>query len=391
MAVTAVPNAVVNQRGAERLRFGHPWIYRSDVIRVQSDPAEIVRVTDERGRFLGSAFYSDRSQITLRFISREDRPIDRAFFTERLVAAARYRQQVVSDTDCFRLFYGESDQIPGLVVDRYGDYLSIQTLSQTTDRQKPLLVEILQELFAPKGIIERNDPRVRLLEGLEQKVSVLAGTVPEKIIARENGIQFQYDLFHGQKTGSFLDQRENHRAARQFASGEVLDCCCFGGGFSLTLASAAAHVEGVDMSAAAIATARENQALNDLPQVEFREANIFDLLKKYDEVDRPFDMVVLDPPAFAKNRDSLPAAIRGYKEINLRAIKILRPGGYLVTCSCSHHLPEAAFLQLIAEAGTDAKRAITIVERRTQAKDHPILLTMPETHYLKCMILRVLD
>jgi 23S rRNA (cytosine1962-C5)-methyltransferase len=297
----------------------------------------------------------------------------------------------VSDTDCFRLFYGESDQIPALVVDRYGDYLSIQTLSQTADRQKPLLVEILQELFAPKGIIERNDPRVRLLEGLEQKVSVLAGTVPEKIIARENGIQFQYDLFHGQKTGSFLDQRENHRAARQFASGEVLDCCCFGGGFSLTLASAAAHVEGVDMSAAAIATARENQALNGLPQVEFREANVFDLLKKYDELDRQFDMVVLDPPAFAKNRDSLPAAIRGYKEINLRAIKILKPGGYVVTCSCSHHLPEATFLQLIAEAATDAKRAITIVERRTQAMDHPILLTMPETHYLKCMILRALD
>jgi 23S rRNA (cytosine1962-C5)-methyltransferase len=387
----AVPNAVVNQRGSERLRLGHPWIYRSDVVKVHGEAGAIVRVSDARGRFLGSAFYSDRSQISLRLVSRDDAPIDRAFFTERLLAAARYRKQVVSDTDCFRLCYGESDQIPALVVDRYGDYLSIQTLSQTADRQKGLLVEILQELFAPKGIIERNDPRVRLLEGLEQKVSVLAGTVPEKIIARENDIQFHYDLFHGQKTGSFLDQRENHRAARQFACGEVLDCFCFGGGFSLTLASAAtSKVEGVDMSAAAIATARENQALNGSPLVEFREANVFDLLKKNDEIGRRFDMVVLDPPAFAKNRDSLDAAIRGYKEINLRAIKILKPGGYLVTCSCSHHLPEATFLQLIAEAATDAKRSVTIVERRTQAMDHPILLTMPETHYLKCMILRVL-
>jgi 23S rRNA (cytosine1962-C5)-methyltransferase len=390
MAVMVVPNAVVNQRGSERLRLGHPWIYRSDVVKVHGDAGSIVRVSDERGRFLGSAFYSDRSQISLRFVCRDDVPIDREFFTERLRAAARYREQVVSDTDCYRLCYGESDQIPALIVDRYGDYLSIQTLSQTADRQKPLLVEILQDLFAPKGIIERNDPRVRLLEGLEQKVSVLAGTVPEKIIARENGIRFRYDLFHGQKTGSFLDQRDNHRVARQFASGEVLDCFCFGGGFSLTVASAATHVEGVDMSAAAMATARENQALNGLPQVEFREANVFDLLKKYDEIDRQFDMVLLDPPAFAKNRDSLPAAIRGYKEINLRAIKILKAGGYLVTCSCSHHLPEASFLQLIAEAATDAKRTISIVERRTQAMDHPILLTMPETHYLKCMILRVL-
>jgi 23S rRNA (cytosine1962-C5)-methyltransferase len=275
-------------------------------------------------------------------------------------------------------------------VDCYGDYFVVQTLSQSTERIKNLSCEILVELFSPKGILERNDPKVRLLEGLEQRVSVLYGEIPDEIVAKENGIAFVYDLRNGQKTGSFLDQRENHWAARRYASGEVLDCFSYQGGFSLTIANHCAHVEGVDMAPAALEAARRNQKLNSISNVTFREANTFDLLKEYDEVGRRFDMVVLDPPAFAKNRDSIPAAERGYKEINLRAMKILKPGGYLVTCSCSYHISEATFLQLLAEAANDARKVIAVAERRTQSQDHPILLTMPETHYLKCLILRVL-
>jgi 23S rRNA (cytosine1962-C5)-methyltransferase len=247
------------------------------------------------------------------------------------------------------------------------------------------------EQFSPKGILERNDPKVRLLEGLPQSVGVLHGEVPAEILAKENGITFVYDLAKGQKTGSFLDQRENHWAARRYASGEVLDCFSYQGGFALTIADECEHVEAVDMGAPALEVARRNQELNGIVNVTFREGNTFDLLKEYDEVGRRFQMVILDPPAFAKNRDSLEAATRGYKEINLRALKILAPGGYLVSCSCSYHLSEALFLQLIAEAATDAKKTVVVVERRTQAQDHPILLTMPETHYLKTLIINVLE
>jgi 23S rRNA (cytosine1962-C5)-methyltransferase len=265
----------------------------------------------------------------------------------------------------------------------------IQTLSQATERQKNLFVEILVELFSPKGVLERNDPKVRLLEGLEQRVGVLYGEIPQEIEAKENGVTFVYDLQKGQKTGSFLDQRENHWAARRYASGEVLDCFSYQGGFALTIADKCEHVEGIDMGPAAVESARRNQQLNSISNVTFREGNSFDLLKEYDEVGRRFRMVILDPPAFAKNRDSIPAAHRGYKEINLRAMKILQPGGFLLTCSCSYHITEALFLQILAEAANDAKKSIVVAERRTQSQDHPILLTMPETHYLKCLIVRV--
>jgi 23S rRNA (cytosine1962-C5)-methyltransferase len=388
----SVPEETVSigQRGIERLRNGHLWIYRSDIRQATAQPGAIVRVTDERGRFLGRALYSDRSQITLRILTRADVSVDRAFFTERIRAAAAFREHIVTDTDCYRLVYSEADLLPSLIVDRYGDYLSLQTLSQAAERHKSLFVEILKELFSPPGIIERNDPKVRLLEGLEQLVSVLHGQVPSEIQARENGIVFAYDLHKGQKTGSFLDQRENHRAARQYASGEVLDCFCYNGGFALTVAIRASHVEAVDLSPLAVETALRNQTLNQLPNVNFRAANSFDLLKEYDEVGRRFDMVILDPPAFAKNRESVPAARRGYKELNLRALKLLRLGGYLLSCSCSHHISEPMFLQIIAEAANDAHRVVAVVDRRTQSRDHPILLTMPETHYLKCLIFRCL-
>ena len=387
----AEASVVISRRGVERLRLGHPWVYRSDVRSAQAEAGAIVRVMDERGRFHGRAFYSDKSQIAVRLLTRENVPVDRAFFTERLRRAAAYRETVVENTDAYRLVHGEADLLPSIVIDRYGDYLVMQTLSQASERQKDLIVEILVELFSPQGILERNDPKVRLLEGLPQSVSVLRGDVPAEILAKENGITFVYDLAKGQKTGSFLDQRENHWAARRYASGEVLDCFSYQGGFALTVAEKCEHVEGIDMGAAAVQAARRNQELNSIANVTFREGNAFDQLKEYDEVGRKFQMVILDPPAFAKNRDSLEAATRGYKEINLRALKILAPGGYLVTCSCSYHLSEALFLQLIAEAANDAKKNVVVVERRTQAEDHPILLTMPETHYLKVLILKAIE
>jgi 23S rRNA (cytosine1962-C5)-methyltransferase len=389
--IVAEPIVVITSRGLERLRLGHRWVYKSDVRSAQAEPGSIVRVNDERGRTHGRAFYSDKSQIAIRLLTHDDVPVDRSFVAERLRQAAAYRLTVVENTEAYRLVHSESDQLPSIVVDRYGDYLVLQTLSQGSERQKQLIVELLVELFSPKGILERNDPKVRLLEGLERKVGVLHGEVPPEVFVKENGIAFIYDLTHGQKTGAFLDQRENHWAARRYASGEVLDCFSYHGGFALTVAGNSAHVEGVDMSAVAVEVARRNQDLNVIGNVRFREANAFDLLKEYDEVGRRFDMVILDPPAFAKNRDSLPAAQRGYKEINLRALKLLKPGGYLVTCSCSYHLSEPLFLQLIAEAANDARRTVAIVDRRTQAQDHPILLTMPETHYLKCIIARALD
>jgi len=385
------PSVTISPRGVERLRSGHLWIYRSDVRSTQAEAGAIVRLVDERGNFQGRAFYSDKSQIAVRLLTREDRPVDRAFFTERLRRAAAYRDLVVEDSQACRLVYSEADLLPSLIVDRYGDYLVVQTLSQGTERAKSLLVEILVELFSPRGILERNDPKVRLLEGLEQRVSVLYGDIPAEIPAQENGITFVHDLLKGQKTGSFLDQRENHRAARRYASGDVLDCFSYQGGFALTVADRCTHVQGIEMAPVALQAARRNQEINGISNVDFREGNTFDLLKEYDEAGRRFQMVILDPPAFAKNRDSIPAAQRGYKEINLRALKLLKPGGFLLTCSCSYHITEPLFLQILAEAANDAKKAIVVAERRTQAQDHPILLTMPETHYLKCLIVKVLE
>ena len=381
----------ISPRGVERLRSGHLWVYRSDVTAAEAESGAVVKLKDDRGRFQGRAFYSDKSQIAIRLVTPEDVPVDRAFFAARLAQAESFRKIVVEDSDAYRVVYSEGDLLPSLIVDRYGDYLVVQTLSQATERLKSTFVELLVEMFSPKGVLERNDPRVRLLEGLEQRVGILHGEVPSEIFAAQNGIRFAHDLAKGQKTGSFLDQRENHRAARRYASGEVLDCFSYEGGFALTVAHRCKRVEAIDLAPAAVHAAERNRELNGIPNVRFREANTFDVLKEYDEVDRRFQMIILDPPAFAKNRDSLPAARRGYKEINLRALKLLEPGGYLVTCSCSYHVSEALFLQIVAEAANDAGVKTDVIERRTQAKDHPILLTMPETHYLKCLIVRVLE
>jgi 23S rRNA (cytosine1962-C5)-methyltransferase len=384
-------SVTISPRGVERLRSGHLWVYRSDVNAADAEPGGVVKLADDRGRFHGRAFYSDKSQISIRLLTREDVPVDRAFFEKRLQQAAAYRKLVVESSDAYRLVYSEGDLLPSLIVDRYGDYFVVQTLSQATERLKSLFVEILVEMFSPKGILERNDPKVRLLEGLDQRVGVLHGEIPQDIASKQNGVTFAHDIAKGQKTGSFLDQRENHWAARRYASGEVLDCFCYEGGFALTLADKCSRVEGIDMAPAAIQAADRNRQLNSISNARFREGNTFDVLKEYDEAGRHFHMVILDPPAFAKNRDSLPAARRGYKEINLRALKLLHVGGFLVTCSCSYHVSEALFLQIVAEAANDAGKKIAVVERRTQAQDHPILLTMPETHYLKCIIVKALE
>jgi 23S rRNA (cytosine1962-C5)-methyltransferase len=386
----AEPQVTISARGLGRVQAGHPWVYRSDVQSAAAQPGDVVRVLNPQGRFVGRAFYSDRSQITLRMVTRDDVPVDHAFLLERLRSAAVRREAWVRDTEAYRLCYSEGDLLPSLIVDRYADVLVIQTVSQSTDRLKPEIVSVLVELLSPRGILERNDPRVRLREGLPQSVSVLYGDVPPAMPALMNGLRFEFDLFHGQKTGAFLDQRENYHAAAAYAFGEALDCFTYHGAFALSMASRCSQVEAIDLSSTAVRQASHNAELNQICNITFREANCFDVLRKYQDAGRRFDTIVLDPPAFAKDRRSVEAALRGYKEINLRSLKLLRPGGYLLTCSCSHHITETQFLQMLADAALDAKREATVVERRTQSRDHPIVLTVPETAYIKAFIIQAL-
>jgi len=378
----------ISSRGAERLRSGHPWIYRSDVRDAgQAAAGDVVRLLDRSGRFHGKAHYSAASQIALRLLTAADEPVDAAFFRRRLERARELRDRVVSGTNAYRLVYGEADELPALIVDRYAGWLSIQALSQGMDRARPLLLELLREMYVARGIIERNDARVRELEALPLESRVAAGECPEVVEVEMNGLRLGVRLGSGQKTGAFLDQRENYAAAERYARGQALDCFTYAGGFALHLARRCASVEAVDSSAEAIAAARDNAARNSLSNITFIEANAFDVLKSRDEQRRSFDLVVLDPPAFAKTRGHLDAALRGYKEINLRAMRLLKAGGVLVTCSCSHHVSEADFLEVVASAALDARRRALVLERRAQARDHPIALTIPETLYLKCFIL----
>jgi 23S rRNA (cytosine1962-C5)-methyltransferase len=382
---------VITRRGADRIRSGHVWIYRSDVADpVSAEPGAVVRVIDQQRRFWGQAFYSSESQIALRLVTHQERPFDRAFLSARIAAASEYRKVVAPSAQAYRVVASEGDLLPSLVIDRYGDCFAIQTLSQGTDRLLPEIVQILIEQFSPAAIVERNDVAVRALEGLPERASVLYGEPPASLVLEENGVKLQYDLMRGQKTGGFLDQRENRVAARRYARGRLLDCFCYTGAFALQLAASCESVVGVDISADAIAAARRNQDLNGYTDVQWREANGFDFLKNAEHEGERFDTIVLDPPAFARQKSSRESALRGYKELNLRALKMLRPGGFLITCSCSFHVSEADLLEVIADAALDAHRSTIVTERRTQARDHPILLTVPETHYLKCLILRVL-
>jgi len=371
------------------VKAGHFWVYRSDIVSAEEVAAgAVVAVQDERGRPLGTALYSSSSQIAIRLISRHPVGDFQALLRERIAAAINYRERIVRDSDAYRVIFSEGDSLPGLIVDRYRDVLSLQILTQAMDADtvRAVILEELHQRLHPSAIVERVDARVRELEQLpERKSGTLSGEKPNTVFTMNN-VRFHFDALEGQKTGAFLDQRENYAAAAEYAHGEALDVFCYQGGFALHLASKATHITGVDSSRPALEVADKNALLNQR-EVEWIEANAFDLLRDYSASGRQYDTIVLDPPAFAKSRKTLDTALRGYKELNLRALKMLRPGGTLVTCSCSYHVSEAEFVGVVAEAAADAHRSVRLVEKRGQSKDHPVLLGVPETAYLKCLIL----
>jgi len=382
-----IPTVSISTRGEERLRSGHPWIYRTDVAEARAAAGEIVQVRSARGRRLGSALFSDRSQITLRMLAYGDEIADESLVRRRIGAALAFRTSLGIDATAYRLVHGEGDLLPSLVVDRYGDYLVVQALSQGMDRLLPSVVSALTDALQPRGILARNDPRARSLEGLEQRVEVLAGDIPETVTVTEAGIEYDVDLRRGQKTGLFLDQRENRIAAAAYARGRMLDCFSYTGGFALVMGRRCDEVIAFDVSEDAIARVAQNAARNGV-KVDARVGNVFDELRGLERLGERFDTIVLDPPAFAKNKAAIANARAGYKEINLRALKLLRPGGTLVTCSCSYNVNEAEFAEIVFDASVDAQAHVTVVEKRMQGRDHPVLLGVPETYYLKCFILR---
>ena len=384
---------VINAKGLARLRAGHVWVYRSDLRSAdQIAPGALVRVVDERGRAHGTALYSSASQIAIRMLSPgpvEDFP---GLIRGRLSAAIKYRDRVVSETDACRLVFSEADFLPGLIVDRYNDVLTLQVLTQAMDGDtaRQAILSVLVEQLSPAGVVERVEARVRELEQLPERANgLLLGEKTDTIFSM-NGVRFQYRGLEGQKTGAFLDQRENYAAASHYAHGEALDVFCYQGGFALHLAPVCSQVTAVDSSRAALEMAEQNAGLNHpAREIEWIEGNAFDLLKDYSDAGRQYDTIVLDPPAFARSRKTLETALRGYKELNLRALKMLRPGGILVTCSCSYHVTEADFLDTVGSAALDARRTLRLIEKRGQARDHPVLLGVPETAYLKCLIFQV--
>jgi 23S rRNA (cytosine1962-C5)-methyltransferase len=392
-AQSTLPKIKVSPRGASRLKSGHVWVYRSDILSANGvPPGSLVTVTDQRGKPLGTALYSSSSQIAIRFISNEPVADFAALLRQRVSAAIAYREKVVRDTDAYRIIFSEADFLPGLIVDRYNDILGLQILTQAMDAEtvRQTVISELTEHLHPASIVERVDPRVRELETLPRRESGLLQGEKATTIVTMNGIQFHHDALAGQKTGAFLDQRENYAAAAAYAHGHALDVFCYQGGFALHFAPRCTSVTAVDSSRPALEIADQNAALNrsnpNQPEIEWIEANAFDLLKDYAASDRRYDTIVLDPPAFAKTKGNLDAALRGYKELNLRALKMLRPGGILVSCSCSYHVGSSNFLEMLASAAVDAHRSLRLIELRGQAKDHPILPSVPETSYLKCVI-----
>jgi 23S rRNA (cytosine1962-C5)-methyltransferase len=390
--IGAISEASISAAGVRRIRNGHLWIYSGDIAREPSDQdAPLVKVTDPSGNVLGHAFYSKASQIRLRLLSRGAEPPDPAFFERAIRRAVERRGSRASgEKSACRLVFGEADLLPSVLVDRYGEHLVLQTLSRGAEILKPLFAGILTNLLSPRGIFERNDVKARRLEGLEEQKGLIAGSIPDTIEIDEAGIRFAIDLARGQKTGFFLDQAENRVASRQYARGRALDCFTNTGGFALHFAPRCESVLALDISGDSLVQAQRNADLNGIRNVEFQEGNVFDLLRHLEQAGEKFDLVCLDPPAFAKNRGALAAAKGGYKEINLRAMKLLKPEGILATASCSYHLSEADFYEVIAQASQDAHKYIQVIERRGQATDHPVLASMPETHYLKFFLLRVL-
>ena len=419
----------ISTRGAKRIRQGHLWVYRSDIRETQEpDGGAITEVVDEANNFVGQAFYSNRSEIALRFLTTSREEIDRGWWRTRLRACAERRANIATQTNAYRLVYSEGDLLSSLIVDVYDGNFVLQTLSQGMDRLQNEIVDLLIEEFNPRSILERNDARVREIEGLELRKGVLYVSEPgadrgpragsprgvvdatgssesqgshdplasargsdTEIEINQHGVRFIVSPLATQKTGAFLDQRENYLAARKVARGRALDCFTFNGGFALHIAKSCESVLGIDISEAGIAGARRNAELNQLENVEFRAVNVFDALREMEAASEPFDTIVLDPPAFTKSRATIKSGARGYKEINLRALKLLNPGGMLITCTCSYHISEEMFLDIIAEAAIDARRRVQIIEKRGQSSDHPVLLGVPETHYLKCVIARVIE
>jgi 23S rRNA (cytosine1962-C5)-methyltransferase len=382
----------INRRAEERLARGHPWIFRSDIVDSgHAAPGSVVGILGSRQTPLGHALFSSESEITLRVLTRGHERFSsiEELLAERLEAAIRWRDVVAPGAGaCCRLVHGEGDGLPALIVDRYADVLVVQLLCQGMEALKELIVRELVLRFAPRGILARNDPRVRTLEGLPRGVELLHGEVPSEVEVAENGVHLAVDVWRGQKTGLFLDQRENHLMAREYVRGKTLDGFSYNGGFALAAAERAETVHAIDVSEDAVARLRENARRNQLANVTAEAANVFDVLHALDDRHERFDSVILDPPAFAKSRAAVAQAWRGYKEINLRALKILGRGGCLITCSCSYHISEYDFEGLLQEAAEDAGATVVVVERRRQARDHPILLAAPETRYLKCLVLR---
>src|SRR6266436_2773026 len=395
----AEPSVKLSARGVARLHGRHPWVYRSDVDVSEASgapPGSLVRVLDQRGKFLGTALYSSSSQIAIRLISHGSVTDLPALVAERIRAGIGYRKGLVSNTDACRIVFSEGDFLPGLIVDRYNDVLCLQILTQAMDAApvREAVLQTLREELQPAGIVERVDARIRELEQLVPLQSrLLWGETSSTVFTMNSGsmnggVRFHYDGLEGQKTGAFLDQRENYAAAAQYAHGEALDAFCYQGGFALHLAGKCSNVMGVDSSRPALEMAEKNATLNGR-EMEWIEANAFDLLREYASSGRRYDTIVLDPPAFAKTKRDLEKALGGYKELNLRAMKMLRPGGILVTCSCSFHISGADFLKVVADAAQDAHKSFRVVENRGAARDHPMLLNVPETNYLKCLILIV--
>lgn len=381
----------VNQKGKKRIENGHPWVFASDIIKAENlEPGDVTNVICEKGRFLGRGYYNPKSQISLRMLTRKDEQIDASFVANRVRQAAEYRFSL-GYTTC-RLINAESDFLPALIVDRFGDILVMQSLSLGMEKLKTFAADALMQLPGIKGIYERNDAPVRSLEGLEQYKGFLKGRFETKVEIEENGVKLVVDIENGQKTGYFLDQRENRAALKPFVkNARVLDCFCHIGSFALHAAKyGAADVNGIDISEEAVNRASQMADLNGVrDRCRFTAANVFDYLREQQAAKERYDVIILDPPAFAKSASALKSAERGYKEINLRAIKLLRAGGILVTCSCSQHMTPELFMDMLISAARDSGRELRIIERRGQAKDHPYLLAAPETNYLKCVIAQV--
>lgn len=384
--------AVVSARGAARWRRAHPWIFKSDVVRFPNAPAGAVRVEDPRGRPIGVALWSPTSEISLRLVDRETpAQLDEQWWHDRLARAVSRRDDLLRHSSAFRLVHGEGDALPSLVCDRYDRWLVVQLLSAGLEAFREEIVAALVRLTGCRGVLARNDAGVREREGLSRETTLLFGDVPREIEVHEHGVKYLAAPWTGQKTGAFLDQRENRHRIGQLARGRALDCFAYHGSFALHLAANASSVTALDSSGAALERARENAARNGRTNITFVEADVFDDLRERERAGERFDTIVVDPPAFAKNRPSLPAALRGYHDINLRALRLLAPGGILFTASCSYHLGKPLFLEMLEGAAADSARPIALRELCTQPSDHPEILTIPESGYLKGAILEAMD